>query len=287
MNRQMKIGPRVFDFSGHTYVMGILNVTPDSFSDGGHYSQKDLALRHAEQMINEGADIIDVGGESTRPGYEKVTIAEETRRVTEVIAAIKKEFSIPVSVDTYKSPVAKEAFEAGADLLNDIWGLRYGTACPAQEEADEIKKAGTMAEVAKKYDVPVCIMHNRMEAVYNSFYSDVIKDLQESIEVAGAAGIAREKLILDPGIGFGKTYEMNLQIMNHLEILKVFELPVLLGTSRKSMIGMTLDLPVTQREEGTLVTTVMAVQKGCQFVRVHDVEKNVRAIKMTEEILKR
>lgn len=284
MNRQMKIGPGVFDLFGHTYVMGILNVTPDSFSDGGRYSRTDLALKHAEQMINEGADIIDVGGESTRPGYEKVEIAEETRRVTEVIAAIKKEFSIPVSIDTYKSAVAREAFEAGADMLNDIWGLRYGTACKEEAGTDE---AGKMAQMAKKYDVPVCIMHNRVEAVYDSFFSDVIKDLQESIEIAGAAGIAREKLILDPGIGFGKTYEMNLQIMNHLEILKVFGLPVLLGASRKSMIGITLNLPAAQREEGTLATTVMAVQKGCQFVRVHDVEKNVRAIKMTEEILKR
>lgn len=281
MNRQIKIGPGVFELLGHTYVMGILNVTPDSFSDGGRYSRTDLALKHAEQMINEGADIIDVGGESTRPGYEKVAIAEETRRVTEVIAAIKKEFSIPVSIDTYKSAVAKEAFEAGADMLNDIWGLRYGTVCKGADEA------GAMAQAAKQYDVPVCIMHNRMEAVYDSFFSDVIKDLQESIEIAGAAGIAREKLILDPGIGFGKTYEMNLQIMNHLEILKVFELPILLGASRKSMIGMALNLPAAQREEGTLATTVMAVQKGCQFVRVHDVEKNVRAIKMTEEILKR
>lgn len=287
MNRQMKIGPGIFEFSGHTYVMGILNVTPDSFSDGGRYSQTDLALKHAEQMINEGADIIDVGGESTRPGYEKVRIAEEIRRVTEVITAIKKEFSIPVSIDTCKSPVAKEAFEAGADMLNDIWGLRYGIACPAHEEAEEIEKTGTMAEVAKKYDVPVCIMHNRMEAVYDSFFSDVIKDLQESIEIARAAGIAREKLILDPGIGFAKTHEMNLRMMNHLEILKIFELPLLLGTSRKSMIGTTLGLPVEQREEGTLATTVLAVQKGCQFVRVHDVKKNVRAIKMTEEILKR
>lgn len=286
MNTKMKIGQKIFDFSGHTYVMGILNVTPDSFSDGGRYTQTDLALKHAEQMINEGAAIIDVGGESTRPGYEKITIAEETRRVTKMIAAIKKEFSIPVSIDTYKSPVAKEAFEAGADLLNDVWGLRYEVAGPAHEEAEEIKKAGTMAEVAKKYDVPVCIMHNRMEPVYTSFISDVIQDLQESISLAEAAGISREKLILDPGIGFGKTYEMNLHMMNHLEVLKVFDLPILLGTSRKSMIGITLDLPVTQREEGTLVTTVMAVQKGCQFVRVHDVEKNIRAIKMAETILK-
>ena len=258
----MIIGRREFD---------ILNVTPDSFSDGGHFDKMDAALLHAEKMIKEGADIFDVGGESTRPGHVQITDEEEIARVVPVIEKLKKEFDVPISIDTYKSAVAEAAVCAGADLVNDIWGLKY----------DE-----KMADVIAKHDVACCLMHNRNEAVYDSFLFDFMKDMKECVKIADKAGIARDKIILDPGVGFGKTYEMNLEIIQKLEIMHEFKLPILLGTSRKSVIGLTLDLPANEREEGTLVTTVYAVQKRCAFVRVHDVEKNKRAILMTQALMR-
>ena len=221
-------------------------------------------------MIQQGADIIDVGGESTRPGHVQIGDEEEIKRVVPVIREIKKKFDIPVSIDTYKSAVAKAALEAGADLLNDIWGFRY----------DE-----KMAELAAEYDVPVCLMHNRDNLDYDDFMEDVKKDLQISLDIAEKYGVKKENIMLDPGVGFGKTYEQNLMVMNHLEEIVDMGYPVLLGTSRKSVIGLTLDLPVDEREEGTLATSVLGAIKGCQFVRVHDVEKNVRALKMTDAIL--
>ena len=259
------------EFRNHTYVMGILNVTPDSFSDGGKFNNIDSALKHTEQLINDGADIIDVGGESTRPNYTKISDEEEIERVVPVIEKIKADFDVPVSIDTYKSKVAAAAVGAGADLVNDIWGLKY----------DE-----KMADVIAKHDVACCLMHNRNEAVYDSFLFDFMKDMKECVKIADKAGIARDKIILDPGVGFGKTYEMNLEIIQKLEIMHEFKLPILLGTSRKSVIGLTLDLPADEREEGTLVTTVYAVQKRCAFVRVHDVEKNKRAILMTQALMR-
>ena len=266
----MRIGSRDFATTGHTYIMGILNVTPDSFSDGGKFNQIDAALKHAEEMIRDGADVIDIGGESTRPGYTKISDEEETGRVVPVIEAVKKEFGIPISVDTYKSGVAEAAAQAGADLINDIWGLKYDN---------------RMAEFIAKSGLPCCLMHNRKEADYRDFMQDVAADLADTIHLAEAAGIADEKIILDPGVGFGKTYENNLEIINCLEELNMFGYPLLLGCSRKSVIGLTLDLPVTERVEGTLVTTMFGVQKGCMFVRVHDVKENVRTIKMCEAIL--
>ncbi|CCZ90167.1 MAG: dihydropteroate synthase [Eubacterium sp.] len=266
----MKIGNKIFEPSEKTYVMGILNVTPDSFSDGGSYTSIDKAMEQAEKMIQQGADIIDVGGESTRPGHVQIGDEEEIKRVVPVIREIKKKFDIPVSIDTYKSVVAKAALEAGADLLNDIWGFRY----------DE-----KMAELAAEYDVPVCLMHNRDNLDYDDFMEDVKKDLQISLDIAEKYGVKKENIMLDPGVGFGKTYEQNLMVMNHLEEIVDMGYPVLLGTSRKSVIGLTLDLPVDEREEGTLATSVLGAIKGCQFVRVHDVEKNVRALKMTDAIL--
>lgn len=276
----MIIGKKEFDTDKKTYVMGILNVTPDSFSDGGKYNHIDEALKHSERMAAEGAAILDVGGESTRPGYIRVSDKEEAERVVPVIRALKRNFDLPVSIDTYKSEVARAALEAGADCINDIWGL---------------KQDPNMTQVAKEYEVPLCLMHNRKnmdygmtenpEEVWNAFLSAVKADLQESIDLALAAGIRREMLILDPGIGFAKTYEMNLVLMNRLEELKTFGLPLLLGTSRKSMIGLTLDEPVNNRLEGTLATSVIGVMKGCSFLRVHDVLANVRAVKMTEAIL--
>lgn len=266
----MKIGNREFQKTGHTYVMGILNVTPDSFSDGGKWNDRDKALRHVEDMIAEGMDIVDIGGESTRPGYTLLPDEEEIARVTPIIEAVKANFDIPISLDTYKGGVALAGMEAGADLINDIWGLKY----------DE-KMAGIIA----KSGLPCCLMHNRKEANYKNFMQDVAADLAETLQIAERAGIADEQIILDPGIGFGKTRENNLEMINSLEELHVFNYPILLGCSRKSVIGLTLDLPSDERMEGTLVTTVMGVMKGCMFVRVHDVKENVRAVKMTEAIL--
>lgn len=281
----MQIGNKTFDFSKpHTYVMGILNVTPDSFSDGGRFNKKDAALYHVEQMIKEGADIIDVGGESTRPGYQKITIEEEIERVTSMLEAIKSRFDVPVSVDTYKAPVMQEALKAGADMANDIWGLRYDKFY-AKEGQKLVWDCKTMAEIIADANVPVCVMHNRLEAVYKNFMEDVLDDLHESVEIGIAAGISRENMILDPGVGFAKTYENNLQVLANLSSFHELKMPLLLATSRKSVIGLTLDLPTQEREEGTLATTVLAVQNAWNMVRVHDVAKNVRAIKITEKIL--
>ena len=266
----MRIGNRTFDTANHTYVMGILNVTPDSFSDGGSYNQLDLALKHVEEMMAQGADIIDVGGESTRPGYTKISDEEEIERTVPVVEAIVSRFDVPVSVDTYKSKVAEANLAAGAHLLNDIWGLK----------ADD-KMAGVIA----KYDAACCLMHNKSNTEYNNFLIDMLSETQECVNLARKAGIKDEKIILDPGVGFGKTFEMNLETMNHLELFKDLGFPVLLGTSRKSMIGLALDLPVDQRVEGTLATSVIGVIKGCSFVRVHDVKENRRVIQMTEAIL--
>ena len=268
----MRIGSREFDTEHQTYVMGILNVTPDSFSDGGRYNRMDAALFHAEEMIKEGADLIDVGGESTRPGYTVIPDQEETERVAPVIEALTGRFDVPVSVDTYKSSVAEAAVAAGASLINDIWGLK----------ADP-----DMASVAARTGAACCLMHNRKEANYQDFRKELISDLQECVELARSAGIPDDRIILDPGVGFGKAYEMNLQAIAHLEEVRAMGFPVLLGTSRKSVIGRTLDLPADQRLEGTLVTTVLGVQQGCAFIRVHDVKENKRAVQMTKAIMER
>ena len=252
--------------------MGILNMTPDSFSDGGRYNSLDAALFHARQMVDEGADLLDIGGESTRPGHIQISDSEEIERVVPVIERLKREFDTPISIDTYKSTVAEAALSAGADLVNDIWGLKYD-----EKMADLISKSGAAC----------CLMHNRKTAEYNDFAEDFLEDMRQSVEIADKAGINHDKIILDPGVGFGKTYEMNLEIISRLEILHQLKFPLLLGTSRKSVIGLTLDLPADQREEGTLVTTVYAVQKGCAFVRVHDVGKNKQAVRMTQALMRK
>ena len=266
----MKIGNKDFLTKGHTYVMGILNVTPDSFSDGGKWNDRDKALRHVEDMLREGADIIDLGGESTRPGYTLLSEQEELARVIPVLEAIKERFDVPVSLDTYKAEVAREGIRAGADLINDIWGLKY-----------DDKMAGVIAESG----LPCCLMHNRKNMDYRDFMQDVAADLAETLHLAEQAGIAEDRIILDPGVGFAKSYEQNLEVINCMEELRVLGCPLLLGCSRKSVIGLTLELPADQRVEGTLVTTVLAVMKGCMFVRVHDIKENVRAVRMTEAIL--
>lgn len=265
----MIIGNKTFDTKHHGYIMGILNVTPDSFSDGGKYDHLDAALKHADEMVRDGAAIIDVGGESTRPGYTLISDEEEIARVTPVIEALKKEFDVPVSLDTYKSGVAKAGIEAGADLINDIWGLKWD---------------GTMAAVLAETGVASCLMHNRKDTDYKDYLNDVVADLDETMKMAKEAGIKKETIMLDPGIGFAKDLDQNLELMNHLELLNQWDVPVLLGTSRKSMIGLTLDLPSDQRVEGTVATTVSGYMKGCRFFRVHDVKENMRAMKMIEAI---
>lgn len=252
--------------------MGILNVTPDSFSDGGKWNRLDQALRHVEEMVQAGADVIDIGGESTRPGHVMISDQEEIERVSPVIEIIKAHFDTPVSVDTYKGPVASAGISAGADLINDIWGLKF-----------DDKIAGVISESG----LPCCLMHNRKDAVYRDFMQDLTEDLRESVALAERAGIKSDRIILDPGIGFAKSYEQNLEAMGRMDELKALGFPLLLGCSRKSVIGLTLDLPVDQRMEGTLATTVVAVMKGCMFVRVHDVKENVRAVRMTEAVLSR
>ena len=268
----MRIGNRKFDTKNKTYIMGILNVTPDSFSDGGKYNHLDAALFHTEEMLRDGADIIDIGGESTRPGHTVITDEEEIARVTPVIQAVKSRFDVPVSIDTYKGKVTEAALQAGADLVNDIWGFKHD------------KK---VADLTAKYGAACCLMHNRHEAVYENFLDDMVRDMEECVQIAREAGVADDRIILDPGVGFGKTYEMNLEAIHHVNVLHRLGFPILLGTSRKSVIGLTLNLPADQRVEGTMVTTVIGVMKGCAFVRVHDIKENKRAIQMTEAILGR
>ncbi len=265
----MRIGQRDFRTKGHTYVMGILNITPDSFSDGGKYNELDKALFHVEEMIKQGMDIVDVGGESTRPGYTMVSEQEEIDRVVPVIEKIKSQFDIPVSLDTYKSEVARAGIAAGADMINDIWGLKY----------DE-----KIADVIAQAQIPCCLTHNRKEAVYKNLIEEILWDLESSLDIAHKAGIADDRIIIDPGVGFGKSYENNLEIIDRIQNFHSLGYPLLLGASRKSVVGMGLDLPVGERMEGTLVTTVYGVKKGVMFVRVHDVKENVRAVKMTEAI---
>lgn len=266
----MIIGDKIFNTDSEIYIMGILNVTPDSFSDGGSYKNMDDILFRVKEMIDQGADIIDIGGESTRPGYIKVSIQEEIERVTPIIEKIKAEFDTTISLDTYKPLVAEAGIKSGADLINDIWGLKYDK---------------DMARVIAEYKVPCCLMHNRTNRDYNNFLEDVTKDLLETLKIAKNAGISMDKIILDPGVGFAKSYNQNLKVINSVDKIVSLGYPVLLGTSRKSCIGLTLDLDVTQRVEGTLATSVMGVMKGCSFIRVHDIKENARAIKMTKAIL--
>ena len=270
MMNELRIGGDVFARSGHTYIMGILNVTPDSFSDGGRYDSVNEAFKHARQMVMDGADLIDIGGESTRPGHEVISDEEEINRIVPVIELIKRHLDVPVSVDTYKPAVARAAIEAGADMINDIWGL---------------KKDPEMAKVIAETGVACCLMHNRDTAEYEDLIPDCIEELKETLRIAEEAGIEKDKIILDPGIGFGKTYAHNLLVLKHLNEFHALGCPLLLGTSRKSVIGLTLDLPTDERLEGTLATTVMGVMAGMSFVRVHDITANERAIAMTEAIM--
>ncbi len=257
----------VLDFHKETIVMGILNVTPDSFSDGGQFDAIDAAIFHAKQMVNDGAKIIDIGGESTRPGHDPVSAEQEIARVIPVIQALSKELDVMISIDTYKAEVAEQAILAGAHIINDVWGA---------------KKEPAIVHVAAKYQVPIILMHNRENTEYNDFWIEVKSDLEESVQLAKDAGVAEEHIWLDPGIGFGKTTEQNIWMMQHLSDLAEMGYPVLLGTSKKSMIGNVLDLPVSERLEGTAATVSYGVMNGCHIMRVHDVKGIVRTVKMMD-----
>ncbi|SHK07214.1 dihydropteroate synthase [Tepidibacter formicigenes] len=263
----------MFNFGERTYIMGILNVTPDSFSDGGEFTSVDIAINRAKEMIKEGADIIDVGGESTRPGSREVSEEEELKRVLPVVKRLIKEIDVPISVDTYKSSVADNVLSIGVPIINDVWGLQ---------------RDKNMANVIAKHNAYVVIMHNQMGTEYKE---DIIKSIKtffkESIKIAKEAGIKDEKIILDPGIGFGKTPEQNMHVMRRLLELNELGYPVLLGTSRKSMIGKILNLPPKERVEGTIATTVMGIIQGIDIVRVHDIKENLRAAKVTDAIYRK
>jgi dihydropteroate synthase len=263
-------GPYQLDFSKKTMIMGILNITPDSFSDGGSYIDLDAAIRHAKEMVENGADIIDVGGESTRPGHEIISDEEEIARVVPIIKALVKEVHVPISIDTYKSEVAKQAIEAGAHIINDIWGAK----------ADP-----KMAEVAATYQVPIILMHNRDNKDYKNLIDDMIVDLKESIEIVKAAGVKGENIIIDPGVGFAKTFEGNIETIRQLDRFSDLGYPILLGTSRKSFIGKIFDLPPKERDEATGATTCLGIQKGCDIVRVHNVRVNARLAKMMDVLV--
>jgi len=267
----MKIGTLPFDIGSRTFVMGILNVTPDSFSDGGRFDEIESAVSRALEMERQGADIIDVGGESTRPGHTPVAPEEEIRRTSPVIGELVSRLRIPISIDTSKKDVAKAALEAGASLINDVWGFR---------------RDPEMADLAAQAGIPVCLMHNQEGTRYENLMDDILRQLEESAIRAVRAGVNPAGIILDPGIGFGKTVEQNLEVMRNLERLGETGFPWLLGSSRKSMIGKTLKLPAHERTEGTIATNVLAITAGADFIRVHDVRENTLAARMTDRIIR-
>jgi dihydropteroate synthase len=270
LTKTIQCGPYTLDYGKKTIIMGILNVTPDSFSDGGKFYNLNSAIEHAQEMVANGADIIDIGGESTRPGHTPLSVEEELERVIPAVKAISKHVHVPISVDTFKAEVVKQSIEAGAHIINDIWGAK----------ADP-----QMAAVAAEYNVPIILMHNRSERNYQQFMRDALNDLYESIMLVKSAGVKDENIILDPGIGFAKDYQEDVEMMRNLEILVATGYPVLLATSRKRMVGNALELPVDQRMEGTGATVCYGIQKGCQMVRVHDVKEIARMAKMMDVLM--
>lgn len=255
-----------------TLIMGILNVTPDSFSDGGKFNTVEKAIERAQQMVEEGVDIIDLGAISTKPGFDEISTEEESNRFLPVLERIVKEINVPVSIDTYRAETARQALEAGAHIINDQWALR----------ADP-----NMASVCAKYNAPVVLMHNQNGTQYNNMMEDILAFLQESIDIGLAAGIKKENMLIDPGIGFGKTVEQNLECMRQLREFKTLGQTLLLATSRKSMIGKTLDLPTDQRVEGTAATVALGIAYGADMVRVHDIKEMVRVARMTDAMVRR
>jgi dihydropteroate synthase len=271
VNRTLTWNGHELEFGNKTWIMGILNVTPDSFSDGGSYVSIDEAVERALQMIDEGADMIDIGGESTRPGHAAVDSEEELARVIPVIEALSRRCPVPISIDTYKAEVADQALRAGASIINDVWGF---------------KRDPLMAATAARHGCPVILMHNRPQPDYDRFLPDVLDDLRECVSIAVAAGVPDHLIILDPGIGFGKTYEHNLWLMNRLADIKALGYPLLLGTSRKSMIRTALQLPANDVIEGTAATVALGIAQGCDIVRVHDVKAMKRVAVMTDAIVR-
>lgn len=268
-----------YDLQSQTYIMGIINITPDSFSKDGLYFQEnyiDQAVRRAQQMIADGAHFIDVGAESTRPGAPRVDEEEEEKRLLPALKELVKVVNVPVSVDTYKPKVAEKALNFGASIINDIWGLQS----PTDPEH-------RMAKLAADAKVPVIIMHNRKEKTnYQFIMKEIVEELGESITIGVNSGLELGQIIIDPGVGFAKTCQDNLQVLRNLDQLKILGRPILLGTSRKSVIGLTLDLPVEERLEGTIATVVWGISQGARIVRVHDVKEISRAVRMYDAISK-
>ena len=297
---KMQIGNKEFKTADrHVYVMGILNLTPDSFSDGGKYNEKDRALFRAEEMIREGADILDLGAESTRPGAQLVTAEEEMERLIPLVEMLRNRFDIPLSVDTYKAGVMDAAFSAGADLANDIWGFRYEELHPECHDGQK----ETMAEVVARYGRPAVLMHNDLmdrdaakrteeqwerSGVSPEGRTDIVTRVKEgwrrSLEIAEKAGIGKERILLDPGVGFAKTGEENRRCLTQLSAFRSEDCGLLLGASRKSVLGDLLKLPPEERDEATAGTSVLAAQAGCAFVRVHNVKMNRRILDFWEKI---
>ena len=255
-----------------TLVMGVLNYTPDSFSDGGKWNNVDVALKHMEEMVADGADIIDIGAESSRPGFTPISAAEELARLETILPRLVAACPVPISVDTYKAETAEYAMSTGAHIMNDIWGLQYAP------------EPGKMAAVAAKYGVPVVVMHNQEGTEYDDIIEDMKRFFIRSAIIADQAGMSQDQIITDPGIGFGKDFDQNVYVMKHLQELTALPYPMLLGTSRKGFIGKILDLPVTERMEGTETTCVAGVLAGCTIVRVHDVKPIVRMCKMADAL---
>lgn len=270
--------PKILDCRGKsltigkkTLVMGILNTTPDSFSDGGKFNDMERALEHALEMVENGADIIDLGGESTRPGHIPVDSKTEKERLLPVLKRLVQKIKVPISVDTFKGDVAEAVLDEGANIINDQWALNYDS---------------KIASIVARYKAPIILMHNQKGNQYQDMLGDMISYFNESIQKGLEAGIEKHNMIIDPGIGFGKDLAQNLEVMHRLEELNCVGLPVLLATSRKGMIGKTLDLSVDQRVEGTIATVVLGITKGVDMVRVHDVKEVARAVKMTDAMVR-
>ena len=269
-DKTIQCGSYTLDYGKKTLIMGVLNVTPDSFSDGGKYNTIDNAVRRATEMVEQGVDIIDIGGESTRPGYTPISVEEELSRLIPVIEAITKSVPVPLSIDTFKAETAKETIKAGAHIINDIWGAK----------ADP-----NMGKVAAELKVPIILQHNRDNNQYQSFFRDCLNDIYESISIVKKAGVKDEQIILDPGIGFAKDLSKDLEMMRNLDTFVALGYPVLLGPSRKRMIGGVLDLPVNERLEGTGAAVCFGIQKGCQIFRVHDVKEISRMANMMDAMM--
>lgn len=263
-------GGTTFRWGERTYVMGVINVSPDSFSGDG-LASVDAALAQAKRFAAEGVDMLDVGGESTRPGSAPISVDEELRRVIPVLERLADEIALPLSVDTYKFDVARQALDAGAQMMNDIWGL---------------KREPRLAEMAAERGVPIILMSNQRDRPRRNIISAVLSDFVRSIDLTLDAGVAWENIIVDPGIGFGKTLEQNLELVRRLDELKPLGRPILLGTSRKSMIGLVLDLPVEQRLEGTAASTAIGIAKGADIIRVHDAREMMRVCRMSDAIMR-